>query len=425
MKALVISPDPEIKEDWISAEYDVIAAPNVNALSKDDLYEADVWILSRTDEGKIIERFGAISLPQFRIDVSVSPTSFTIGEDSFRDTKITGLWYRRQLFRWANKEQRLGHEGAYHLAFFDANDLKKTNDTLGHEAGDQLLKDIADSIEQACGEDRHIAVRWTGGDEFVALWQEGKTAREFVMLFEQKCRSLQVSASVGVADVADLNDLDSAIGKADESSYEDKKRKKKSRDQGNQPSWRQRILGGNLQSAPISERQDVNSPMLWVWSQDHDLQKSVEDVALAVSWALSENTVPVVIASARKAEWHQRLRVPLSMFTDAENGRTWHHNNGLWSAVITDTISSALFDAEDPKIIVAVGRDTPPPSDVVDINIVKDRVTLRKVMVTFAGKTAIPEAPYPAALAGRPDEQWLSWASDVVRPMLPGLHRFL
>lgn len=61
----------------------------------------------------------------------------------------------------------------------DANDLKKTNDEHGHEAGNRLLRDIADTLQEILGESHGIAVRWLSGDEYVALWRGGTDGKEF------------------------------------------------------------------------------------------------------------------------------------------------------------------------------------------------------------------------------------------------------
>ena len=61
------------------------------------------------------------------------------------------------------------HEGTarpFAVALCDVNDLKKTNDTFGHKAGDQLLKDACAII---CNTFKHSPVFRIGGDEFTAI----------------------------------------------------------------------------------------------------------------------------------------------------------------------------------------------------------------------------------------------------------------
>lgn len=53
---------------------------------------------------------------------------------------------------------------------FDVNNLKKVNDTLGHEKGDQMIKAVADGLKHAFGEYGDICFSYrTGGDEFLTV----------------------------------------------------------------------------------------------------------------------------------------------------------------------------------------------------------------------------------------------------------------
>ena len=52
------------------------------------------------------------------------------------------------------------------LIVFDLNELKITNDTRGHEAGDQLIQDACRLI---CRKFKHSPVYRIGGDEFVVM----------------------------------------------------------------------------------------------------------------------------------------------------------------------------------------------------------------------------------------------------------------
>jgi len=53
------------------------------------------------------------------------------------------------------------------LLFVDIDDLKKVNDSKGHPAGDELIKEIAKNIKVSL-RDTDLLCRW-GGDEFLAL----------------------------------------------------------------------------------------------------------------------------------------------------------------------------------------------------------------------------------------------------------------
>ena len=51
----------------------------------------------------------------------------------------------------------------------DINGLKQVNDTIGHAAGDELVKEASSLI---CGHFTHGAVYRIGGDEFVVILQD-------------------------------------------------------------------------------------------------------------------------------------------------------------------------------------------------------------------------------------------------------------
>ena len=66
-----------------------------------------------------------------------------------------------------NAAQRIasGELKEFGLIVFDMNDLKRTNDTKGHEAGDDLIREASHMI---CSYFKHSPVFRIGGDEFVA-----------------------------------------------------------------------------------------------------------------------------------------------------------------------------------------------------------------------------------------------------------------
>ena len=65
--------------------------------------------------------------------------------------------------------EKLLQEGTFPVSFImaDCNYLKRTNDTLGHEYGDLLLKGVAESIQAVLPE--HAVAMRVGGDEFLIL----------------------------------------------------------------------------------------------------------------------------------------------------------------------------------------------------------------------------------------------------------------
>lgn len=82
---------------------------------------------------------------------------------------LTGVFNRSYLElaleRTTKDLRRNGGEAS--VLFLDVDDLKSVNDTLGHQAGDALLQDMAALLAQSCRES-DIVTRY-GGDEFVVL----------------------------------------------------------------------------------------------------------------------------------------------------------------------------------------------------------------------------------------------------------------
>lgn len=101
-----------------------------------------------------------------------------------------------------------GREGKLVVLALDLDRFKVVNDTYGHAAGDQLLRQVAERLGELVGPDDTVSR--LGGDEFVILWR-GTAARDGVEpLARRIVRSLvtpfildgnmaQVGTSVGIA----------------------------------------------------------------------------------------------------------------------------------------------------------------------------------------------------------------------------------
>jgi diguanylate cyclase (GGDEF)-like protein len=82
---------------------------------------------------------------------------------------LTGV-YNRRGFEWNAGQllRNLSHERRGGLLLYvDVDDLKITNDTLGHATGDRLLVAASTALRRACGESTIIGR--IGGDEFAVL----------------------------------------------------------------------------------------------------------------------------------------------------------------------------------------------------------------------------------------------------------------
>ena len=121
---------------------------------------------------------------------------------------LTGLANRKRLDRNVNESIRGGaDEGRGALLLLDLDRFKQVNDTLGHQAGDELLVQVAERLRRHVRE-RDLVAR-LGGDEF-AVWLDGGDRRlarevadrirqEIERPFELSTMVVDVGASVGIA----------------------------------------------------------------------------------------------------------------------------------------------------------------------------------------------------------------------------------
>jgi diguanylate cyclase (GGDEF)-like protein len=91
----------------------------------------------------------------------------------------------------------------YALLFLDFDRFKLVNDSLGHDAGDQLLQQIANRLRAATESEAgapHGSVRMTaarlGGDEFVVLLEDLPTPREALRMADRLLTALAESYSL-------------------------------------------------------------------------------------------------------------------------------------------------------------------------------------------------------------------------------------
>ncbi len=87
-----------------------------------------------------------------------------------RTDSLTGISNTRAFYELMSRERERAkrYDSPFTLAYMDIDDFKAINDTLGHAAGDQVIKTVAKTIEGAI---RAIdIVARVGGDEFVVMF---------------------------------------------------------------------------------------------------------------------------------------------------------------------------------------------------------------------------------------------------------------
>ncbi len=123
---------------------------------------------------------------------------------------LTGLPNRRLFLDRLEQELKHAKRRSLPLSvlFMDLDGFKEVNDTLGHEAGDRLLSDVAKRLTHCVREDDTVARM--GGDEFTVILTSVKQRKDvelvaqtiidaLVMPFHIGQQPVQISVSIGIA----------------------------------------------------------------------------------------------------------------------------------------------------------------------------------------------------------------------------------
>lgn len=157
-------------------------------------------------------------------------------ELSFKD-KLTGLYNRNYMESRSRKYVRADDFPAT-LIMADCNYLKVVNDTLGHEYGDMLLRQVAKAIEETIPEGC-VPMR-IGGDEFLILCPKFTADMAEKLITEMKQRFIDRSNKLLTLDAAfgyytagdDTLTFDEALYLADQAMYENKRKSREKKQRG-------------------------------------------------------------------------------------------------------------------------------------------------------------------------------------------------
>lgn len=144
-------------------------------------------------------------------------------ELSIRDP-LTGIFNRRYFFEKIKSSSTDDRTHQHVVIMCDIDFFKRINDNYGHDVGDNVIVEIANVITKHTG-DRGIAARF-GGEEFTIMLF--KKDLKYGLLFAEELRNLirairintlkgqiRVTASFGVSEVWDIDDIDLTIKLAD------------------------------------------------------------------------------------------------------------------------------------------------------------------------------------------------------------------
>ena len=144
--------------------------------------------------------------------------AFSIDELTGAHSREAGIVeLRREIAKAKRTEQPLT------LAFVDVDGLKGRNDSHGHAAGDQLLRETADSI-RAHLRSYDLIIRF-GGDEFLCALlglPMTEAAKRFSRVNADLAATHHASVSVGLAALGADDALQDLIARADEAMYSER-----------------------------------------------------------------------------------------------------------------------------------------------------------------------------------------------------------
>ncbi|SHJ77474.1 diguanylate cyclase (GGDEF) domain-containing protein [Anaerocolumna jejuensis DSM 15929] len=150
-------------------------------------------------------------------------------------TKLPNRDYLLKMADEANEDARKKNEMVAYL-FFDLDAFKTVNDTMGHESGDELLKEVADRLSQT--ENKFSMAARYGGDEYLIMLQHvtelGQVigaAETLMRLFKEPFilsgKDVSITASVGISLYpCHGNSMNELLIKADKAMYQSKARGK-------------------------------------------------------------------------------------------------------------------------------------------------------------------------------------------------------
>ena len=192
------------------------------------------WILSR---GRVTERDPATGRARRMIGTNIDITDRKRMEEALQSAAhsdpLTGLANRMLLADRMqialSRARRSG--GVCALLYLDIDRFKQVNDTLGHAAGDRLLKDFAERL-RGCVRLSDTVAR-PGGDEFVVLLEDLKDRAGAALVAQKILESardptrvdgaeIQVTASIGIAYGGDDANEEAWLKRADAALYQAK-----------------------------------------------------------------------------------------------------------------------------------------------------------------------------------------------------------
>ena len=146
---------------------------------------------------------------------------------------LTGIYNRQVVFDKIEEcfdDQKKSNKEEFALLSMDIDFFKSINDTYGHPGGDEVLKAVANTLREACGEN---IVGRVGGEEFIAIIEskKDKTLEEYCESIRKSVidlsipfqdNKINITISGGVIKSSEVKDQEEFVNIADERLYKAK-----------------------------------------------------------------------------------------------------------------------------------------------------------------------------------------------------------
>jgi diguanylate cyclase len=139
-----------------------------------------------------------------------------------RTDPLTGIANRRALDEMLASQfaMKMRYDSSFAMALFDIDHFKEVNDQQGHLRGDQVLQEVAKTLDDSIRETDMVA-RY-GGEEFVVIMPETDLQGAAVFadrIRENVAKGLTVTLSGGVTEAVDGDSADTMVARADTALY--------------------------------------------------------------------------------------------------------------------------------------------------------------------------------------------------------------
>lgn len=157
----------------------------------------------------------------------IKEDEFELDKAAYTD-QLTGCLNRRGMMKQLAVKAETGKN--FYLAFLDLDNFKQINDTLGHDAGDELLIEVS-TVWARIRTKFHTTICRLGGDEFAIIIESSdkNIVKEYIEEVLKSTSKLQskfsnyITTSAGLAHyTADTNDLTQLLSYADTAMYKAK-----------------------------------------------------------------------------------------------------------------------------------------------------------------------------------------------------------